>query len=93
MRPTLMARSFFVAPLLLLSLAWARDARAGDAPAFSELPVGRFSAPPTKSPGHIAAGERAPGIFVVSQKFPPQVPRASRYVTIVGDAKAAEAMR
>jgi hypothetical protein len=90
MKATLSAAA---AALFALCLASAREARADAPPSFAELPVGRLTSPPAQRPGRVAAGEKTPGIFVISRKFPPQVPRAQRFVSLTSEAKIAEASK
>lgn len=81
------------AALFALCLASAREARADAPPSFAELPVGRLTSPPAKKPGRVAAGEKTPGIFVISRKFPPRVPHHQRFVSLTPDAKLAAASK
>lgn len=66
------------------------DARA-DVPKYDDVARGQVtSLPKGKAPAFIPATERVPGIFVTSQKHGAETPADARYITIVGDQKAAE---
>jgi hypothetical protein len=81
------------APAAFAFIALASSARA-DVPKYGELPSGHVTlAPKAKAPAFVAAHERVPGLFVVSQKFPPETPAHVRHVTVVADAKIADAIR
>ena len=75
------------------ALASTGDARGGDAPAFSDLPVGRFTTPPKTTIDSVSARESVPGIFVVSPQNAGNLPARQRYVTITTDARVAAAVR
>jgi len=81
------------AALALFSAAPAARA-GGGVPAYSALPSGRLTTvPTTKAPAFIPAREQVAGLFVVSPKFGADVPFDARHVTVVADAKQAEAIR
>ncbi|MBS2011855.1 MAG: hypothetical protein JST00_03115 [Deltaproteobacteria bacterium] len=71
-------------------VAMTHDAKA-EVPSYDALPSGALTTLPTaEPPASIAASEKAPGIFVVSQKHSRETPAESRYITVIGDAKGAE---
>lgn len=79
------------APLALALTTFAPDAHGHELPAFTSLPTGQLTAlPRAKAPAFVSGNERVPGIFVVSPKHGPETPAESRYVSIVGDKKAAD---
>lgn len=75
------------------ALASTGDARGGDAPGFSDLPVGRFTAPPKKKVDFVSARESVPGIFVVAPQHASTLPVQHRYVSITTSARSAAAAR
>jgi hypothetical protein len=87
------ARSLFATSLFLLGLAATHEARADDAAAFADLPVGRLSAPPTKPPKHVPAGQKAPGVFTAARSMPVHAPPGQHYIAIFADEANAEAMK
>ena len=93
MKTTTSVRMLVSLGVLAGALASARDAHGGDAPTFSELPVGRFTAPPKTRIDSVPARESVPGIFVVSPQHANNVPARQRYVSITTDAGVAAALR
>jgi hypothetical protein len=83
------ARAPLALAISLLGLASASEARAEDPTSFAKLPVGRLSAPPAKRPGRVGGGAKVPGVFAVAA--PPGM--GGRYVTVLADQGAAEAMK
>ena len=87
-----MKHSILAAIPALGLLAFAQSAQA-EVPKYGEVPTGQITTVPTGAvPASIPASEKVPGIFVTSHKHSKETPVESRYITIVGDAKAAESI-
>lgn len=72
--------------------AFAPSAQA-EIPKYDTVPTGQLtSLPKVVPPASIAPGEKVPGLFVTSHKHSKETPLESRYITIVGDQKAAESI-
>ena len=87
-----MKHSILAAIPALGLLAFAQNAQA-EIPKYADVPTGQITSLPTGvAPESIPAGEKVPGIFVTSHKHSKETPAESRYVTVVGDARAAESL-
>jgi len=75
------------------TLVLAQDARGGDAPTFSELPVGRITTPPSKKVYSVSAQESVPGFFLVSPPHNSTLPPLQRRLSITTDARLAAALK
>lgn len=72
--------------------AFAPSAHA-EIPKYDAVPTGQLtSLPKGAPPASIAPSEKVPGLFVTSHKHSKETPLESRYITIVGDQKAAESI-
>ncbi len=82
MKTTTTIRALVSLGVLAGAVATAHDASGGESPAFSELPVGQFSAPPKKKVAFVAARESVPGVFVQAPEDAAALPYEHRIVTI-----------
>ena len=81
--------------LVLGLIAWTTNA-AADVPTYSQLPAGLLAPPPATDatkPASIRGRERAPGFVVASPPFTANIPASARYVSVVGSAASAAAVR
>lgn len=86
-------RVFLGIGMLTGTLVLAHDARGGDAPIFSELPVGRITTPPSKKVYSVSARESVPGFFLVSQPHNAMLAPLQRRLSIATDARLAAALK
>lgn len=91
MSPRPPIRAIVATTMASLLGSFADSAAAADVPSFSQLPVGRMSAPPAKTPYSIGPGEKVAGLFVVQQSF--GMPGQPRPVTIAASEATAKSLR
>jgi hypothetical protein len=77
------SRFLLLSSVVVGTLVLPHVALGSDAPKFGDLPVGRFTTPPTKKVGSVGARESVPGLFVV----PPGNGLRGDATTIVADPR------
>jgi hypothetical protein len=83
-----------LAPFVLAATVVATSDAHAEVPAWSALPEGHATAPPrTKAPASIAPHERVPGFVVVQPTLHPAIPKRSRHLLVVANAKLAEQVK